>query len=37
MTSATIKLGTGGGHVERHGYGLVLFASILLVVSAAST
>ncbi len=32
MTSATIKPGTGGRHAEGHGYGLVLFASILLVV-----
>jgi hypothetical protein len=34
MTSATTQpaTGTGGRHAEGHGYGLVLFASILLVV-----
>ncbi len=32
MTSATIKPGTGGRHAQGHGHGLVLFASILLVV-----
>jgi hypothetical protein len=34
MTSATTgsARGTGGRHAEGHGYGLVLFASVLLVV-----
>jgi hypothetical protein len=30
MTSAAT--GTGGRHAEGHGYGLVLFASVLLVI-----
>jgi hypothetical protein len=36
MTSATTgpSRGTGGRHVEGHGYGLVLFASVLLVILA---
>jgi hypothetical protein len=33
MTSATTR-GTGGRHAEGHGYGLVLFASVLLVILA---
>ena len=34
MTSATTgsATGTGGRHAEGHGYGLVLFASVLLVI-----
>jgi hypothetical protein len=32
MTSATMKPSTGGRHAEGRGYGMVLFASILLVV-----
>jgi hypothetical protein len=34
MTSATTEpsRGTGGQHAEGHGYGLVLFASVLLVM-----
>jgi hypothetical protein len=34
MTSATMKpaSGAGGRHAEGHGYGLVLFASVLLVI-----
>jgi hypothetical protein len=32
MTSATIKPTRGGRHVERHGYGLVLFASVMLLI-----
>ena len=34
MTSATIKpaSGAGGRHAEGHGYGLVLFAAVLLLV-----
>jgi hypothetical protein len=35
MTSATTEPsgGTGGQHAEGHGYGLVLFASVLLVMA----
>jgi hypothetical protein len=33
MTSATTR-STGGRHAEGHGYGLVLFASVLLVILA---
>ena len=33
MTSATTR-GTSGRHAEGHGYGLVLFASVLLVILA---
>src|SRR6266566_9668558 len=33
MTSATTR-GTGSRHAEGHGYGLVLFASVLLVILA---
>ena len=35
MTSATIKpeSGSGGRHAEGHGYGLVLFAAVLLVIA----
>ncbi len=34
MTSATTKpaSGSGGRHAEGHGYGLVLFASVLLII-----
>ena len=33
MTSATMKpAGTGGRHVEGHGFGLVVFASVVLAV-----
>jgi hypothetical protein len=34
MTSATMKPahGAGGRHAEGHGYGLILFASVLLVI-----
>ena len=32
MTSATIKPTRGGRHEERHGYGLVLFASTMLLI-----
>src|SRR5271166_4495658 len=34
MTSATYKPATGGGgrYAERHGYGLVIFAAVLLLV-----
>ena len=34
MTSETMKHGTGAGgrHAEGHGYGLVLFASVLLLI-----
>ncbi len=32
MTSATVRPGTDGRHAEGHGYGLALFAAILLVV-----
>jgi len=32
MTSATIKPARGGRYVERQGYGLVVFASVMLLV-----
>jgi len=32
MTSATIKPARGGRYVEREGYGLVVFASVMLLV-----
>ena len=32
MTSATTGTRTGGRHADGHGYGLVLFASVLLVI-----
>jgi len=32
MTSATTGTTTGGRHAERHGYDMVLFASVLLVI-----
>jgi hypothetical protein len=32
MTSATIKPVSGGRHMERQGYGLVLFASVMLLI-----
>jgi hypothetical protein len=32
MTSATIKPARSGRHVERQGYGLVVFASVMLLV-----
>ncbi len=32
MTSSTIKTGRSGRRVEREGYGLVVFASVMLAV-----
>ena len=32
MSSATIKPARGGRRVERHGYGLVVFASVMLLI-----
>jgi hypothetical protein len=32
MTSATIKPAKGGGRLERQGYGLVLFAAVMLLI-----
>ena len=34
MTSATTRPATGGRHTEGHGYGLIVFASVLLLVLA---